>query len=254
MHIRDAAEQNLPGYCQTKEEQNLWVTLFSIHIGNSINRRIVDWTRYSLSSEQVHIATQKTTLDYQATIAQPENVKDDQHNTDLWNDSYRELASRYKSDKQRIEGKEYIPFSALTKEDWDKITHANLAAVAEKLLTEVEKQEKANARLRVQYRGQRFRVYCNQGMRDAEVLAIAGKKALLEYQMPKGTTALRIVSAENINGKHRNCSYNSVPLAFLRDMIEHGTEWEGNPQKSFGQSLETITARQAYEQRAGEKP
>jgi hypothetical protein len=35
----------------------------------------------------------------------------------------------------------------------------------------------------------------NQGTRDAEVVAVVGEQALLEYVMPKGTTALCVVDA-----------------------------------------------------------
>ena len=42
-------------------------------------------------------------------------------------------------------------------------------------------------------------VHVNQSDREGYVLAVIGSEALIEYEMPKGTTALRIVPIDDEN-------------------------------------------------------
>ena len=74
-------------------------------------------------------------------------------------------------------------------------------------------------------------VYANQGWRDADVLAFRmtadGLERLVEYVMPKGTTALRIEGRK----QDHNVSYKACPKAFLQYMRNQGIEWECNPQQ-----------------------
>ncbi len=76
-------------------------------------------------------------------------------------------------------------------------------------------------------------VYANQGMREAMVLAVLGNEALVEYEMPKGSTALRVVPIEFTDpycGKQM--SYAKVPLRWLEVLAREEVEWLGLPQQS----------------------
>jgi hypothetical protein len=71
----------------------------------------------------------------------------------------------------------------------------------------------------------------NQGKRKAFVLAVLGDEALIEYEMPAGTTALWVINAHHPHpGCKRNVAYNSCPKKWLRAMEEAGSVWEGNSQ------------------------
>lgn len=77
----------------------------------------------------------------------------------------------------------------------------------------------------------KLEVNVNQGDRDAYILAVIGDEALLEYEMPSGTTALWVIPAgEPRPGCIRNVSYKRCPQKWLRAMEEAGTQWEGNGQ------------------------
>lgn len=76
-------------------------------------------------------------------------------------------------------------------------------------------------------------VKANQGWREATVLAFraveGGMERLVEYSMPKGTTALVIQGPKG----DRNVSYRKVPKAFLKYMKEHDVTWEGQSQSGL---------------------
>lgn len=76
-----------------------------------------------------------------------------------------------------------------------------------------------------------LRVDVNQGARDAYVLAVIGNEALIEYEMPAGTTALWVIKADRAEPhKIRNVSYKSCPRKWLDAIEEAGLQWEGNGQ------------------------
>jgi hypothetical protein len=72
-----------------------------------------------------------------------------------------------------------------------------------------------------------FQIWVNQGHRDAFTLAVVGDEALIEYTMPKGSRALRIVDAFTWEG-YKTTSYRAVPRKWLRAMADECTEWVGN--------------------------
>jgi hypothetical protein len=77
-------------------------------------------------------------------------------------------------------------------------------------------------------------VEANQGEREAEVLATSGNQMLVEYLMPNGTSALRIIT---VCGRRfidqRSVPYRNVPKKWVRAMHEQGTTlWEGRCQRS----------------------
>jgi len=89
--------------------------------------------------------------------------------------------------------------------------------------------------------GLAYQLWVNQGWREAAVLAILDKEALLEYQMPNGSTSLRIVpKCSDLNGTietatckaWRSVSYWRVPRKWLRELAETGEPWIGTPQQS----------------------
>jgi len=84
--------------------------------------------------------------------------------------------------------------------------------------------------------GQHSHVEVNQGLRPAVILAMLGDEALLEYSMPRGSTALWIVDAYTW-GLVKRVSYKHVPLKWLRAMIEEGTDWVNLPQGNIKKYL-----------------
>jgi hypothetical protein len=72
-------------------------------------------------------------------------------------------------------------------------------------------------------------VYANQGLREGWVLAVIGNDVLVEYTMPKGTTALRIVKTSGLAG-FQNVSYRNVPRKWLEAIVAAGSVWEGKAQ------------------------
>lgn len=74
-------------------------------------------------------------------------------------------------------------------------------------------------------------VNVNQGQREAVVLAVVGDEALIEYEMPKGSTALWVIHAGVPAVSYlRNISYKSCPKKWLVAMQEVGAEWIGRGQ------------------------
>lgn len=88
--------------------------------------------------------------------------------------------------------------------------------------------------------GAYFGLFRNQGMREAFVLAMETGLALVEYEMPAGTTALNVIPVDE-NGymeprdgsTYYAVSYRSVPKHWLKAMIEAGTEWMGYGQRCY---------------------
>jgi len=76
-------------------------------------------------------------------------------------------------------------------------------------------------------------VYVNQAEREGYVLAVLEDKALIEYEMPKGTTALRIVSIDDVDAyPYKTPSYLTLSAKWIIAMYEQGTleNMIGNPQ------------------------
>jgi len=78
-----------------------------------------------------------------------------------------------------------------------------------------------------------LKVFRNQLRREATVLAVLKKKALIEYAMPNGTTALNILQRDDILGvgPYRSVSYFGLTFLWLRALISCGAAWSGRPQK-----------------------
>ena len=77
-------------------------------------------------------------------------------------------------------------------------------------------------------------VYRNQLDREAIVLAVYKNKALIEYTMPNGTSALNIIASDDVHGEgvYRSVSYYGLTLRWLNRLIEDHMAWEGRPQKA----------------------
>jgi hypothetical protein len=79
--------------------------------------------------------------------------------------------------------------------------------------------------------GDMVRVYANQGYRPGTILAVLGDEALVEYEMPQGTTTLWVIDAHRaVPCKIRNLSYKRCPKKWKAALKESEMEWEGNPQ------------------------
>lgn len=76
--------------------------------------------------------------------------------------------------------------------------------------------------------GSSLRVFRNQANREAIVCAVIGDRALIEYVMPTGCSALNFIPVNgNKNTQYRSVSYNALPKKWARAMIEQTgeTEW-----------------------------
>lgn len=76
-------------------------------------------------------------------------------------------------------------------------------------------------------------VYRNQLDREAFVLAVWKHKALIEYTMPNGTSALNIIASDDVHGEgdYRSVSYYGLTLRWLKLLVSTHVRWEGRPQK-----------------------
>lgn len=76
-------------------------------------------------------------------------------------------------------------------------------------------------------------VYRNQLDRAAYVLAVYKTKALIEYTMPNGTSALNIIDSDDVHGQgdYRSVSYYGLTMRWLKELIGTDMAWEGQPQK-----------------------
>jgi len=80
--------------------------------------------------------------------------------------------------------------------------------------------------------GDHLKVDVNQGQRPATVLAVVGDEALIEYEMPAGSTAMWVIKADRKPAhKIRNVSYKECPKRFVDAMHEAGLDWEHSPQQ-----------------------
>jgi hypothetical protein len=82
--------------------------------------------------------------------------------------------------------------------------------------------------------GDETTVEANQGEREAYVLATIGDSVLVEYFMPNGTTALRVMKVLGLRQlDHSSISYAAVPKRWINAMYEQGTDlWEGRGQRA----------------------
>ena len=74
-------------------------------------------------------------------------------------------------------------------------------------------------------------VYRNQAYREAYLYAVIGERALIEYEMPNGSSALNFVSIHNTRD-YRPVSYGALPKKWAKAVIEQSgmKNWYyGNP-------------------------
>jgi hypothetical protein len=79
-------------------------------------------------------------------------------------------------------------------------------------------------------------VEANQGKREGTVLAVLGDECLIEYEMPNGTSALRVVQAigYKLVGTYKTMPHGSVTRRWIEAMREQGTtDWIGRGQRQF---------------------
>ena len=76
--------------------------------------------------------------------------------------------------------------------------------------------------------GDVFHVDANQGMRLAEVMAVIGDEALIEYEMPSGGCVLWVIHRESGN-KIRNVSYRRLPAKWRKAVEEADKQLSGTP-------------------------
>jgi hypothetical protein len=78
--------------------------------------------------------------------------------------------------------------------------------------------------------GEIMGLYVNQGIRVAECLAELDGQYLFEYEMPNGTTALRLWSGKFRWG-WRRISYFDLPQKWIDKLIKDEITWIGTPQQ-----------------------
>ena len=96
--------------------------------------------------------------------------------------------------------------------------------------------------------GDQIEVTRNQGKREAVVLAVIDDEVLIEYTMPKGTTALNFTTCaaiENDQENYKAVSYRNVPVKWLKAIVEEGLEWVGYDQRNH----QTIKTRVGWDVR-----
>jgi hypothetical protein len=103
----------------------------------------------------------------------------------------------------------------------------------------------------IDHEGQFVKIYANQAEREAVVLAILDEAALLEYEMPNGSTALRVVSVADPDRSLRRFSYAGTPLRWLVAMLEVGSDWSARPQQSGIRQTPSVAAM--YRDRTGKE-
>lgn len=87
--------------------------------------------------------------------------------------------------------------------------------------------------------GDKFEISVARNMRPARVLAVFGPEALIEYRMPGGSSALRIVMRNQRPGSdlgrpYRNITYDGLRKSgkrFLVQMARDNVKWAADPQR-----------------------
>jgi hypothetical protein len=153
----------------------------------------------------------KTTLELAVQAAEeytPGSLATHRGLRNIYLDAFATQITWYKADRQ-ISSDE-----SLTERDWRSIKtfghDAGMKAV------EKATQNKLKPR-------STFQLWVNQGYREAFTLAVIGDDALIEYTMPRGSTALRIVDAFTWDG-HKVVSYRAIPQKWLEAMENEGTD------------------------------
>ena len=72
---------------------------------------------------------------------------------------------------------------------------------------------------------------------DWKVLAVIGPEALLEYVLPKGRSALRVVPRNyrrwtDPGRPYKNVGYRNLPKCWLLAIVRNKIEWYGSPQQA----------------------
>jgi hypothetical protein len=98
-------------------------------------------------------------------------------------------------------------------------------------------------------------MFVNQGWREGTVLAVRGREALVEYQMPKGTTSLTVIElngdGDPVQTNGKSVSYRGLSLSWLQAIVDGAGDWVGRPQQAGRQVLPNPGAMLA--ERRGQK-
>ena len=83
--------------------------------------------------------------------------------------------------------------------------------------------------------GETTSIEVNQGVREATVLAARGRERLIEYQMPRGSSSLRLIDL--FDRPDRTISYAKLPVRWLQAIVDAGMDWIGAPQQGGKREL-----------------
>jgi hypothetical protein len=78
--------------------------------------------------------------------------------------------------------------------------------------------------------GELLQVWVNQGLRDAIVLGVHEDKAIVEYEMPAGTTAMIVVPRDGSENWGKSVSYRTCPKYWVRAIRKGLNNWDGHSQ------------------------
>lgn len=86
--------------------------------------------------------------------------------------------------------------------------------------------------------GDSMYLYRNQSHRDGVILAVLGDRALVEYEMPNGTSALNYIDlCGHFDNDYKSISYFALPKKWAQAMLDQqGSEagfYYGNPQRAW---------------------
>jgi hypothetical protein len=139
----------------------------------------------------------------------------------LWDIAFRNEIFYCLITQPHVKGEDDI--NALKK--WDSILSQTFSEFSRRVEAEKEREKK---KLKIR---ECYQLFVNQGMREAICLAVLGDEALIEYEMPRGSTTLRVVDACSGQG-YKTVSYRAIPKKWQKAMEDACTDilMRANPQ------------------------
>lgn len=78
--------------------------------------------------------------------------------------------------------------------------------------------------------GEEFHVWVNQGLRIGTVLGVHEDRAIVEYEMPAGTTAMIVVPRDGSENWGKSVSYRTCPKYWIKAIFRGTGWWTGRSQ------------------------
>ena len=215
----------------------IWNPVFTILTTPGLNRSALDGYRYGSNiggnRQQARIALEcrieegKTTDDFRCRLYGAGNVVEADHF----------VRNNWQTSRAAIH---FVGFVEIRTSDSVRLTRVEIDRAMEGFrrqvgFTETVIRREANAAVDV-VAGSYFTLEINQGKREAEVLAVIGAEALVEYTMPAGTSALHIMKTKTSRAELRahpggtSISYAKLPIRWIEAATVQAGVWVANPQ------------------------